>query len=621
MRNKPLIGFIFGCLITGIACNLAFGQSNLPADLSDSYFTDDELDIDELQELIYAYQDNPLLWETCKVKDLRILPLSDHLKSRLIDLKRHHPKFLDWQVLQSDTVFTIAELDAIRLFINFEKAYAKSGQMLHYISLRKQENATNLQKSLQRVRYNTRQGWFGGLVLENDRDEPRIWDYRNFSLRSPQYFNRLDLWGGAYRLQWGQGLLFSNNLMSGRSTNVVGNLNPSRAGFGNYLGADENRYLFGVAAKLSIAHFNLYQFYSRHFLDASVNQNGIVTNLRSDGLHISSSQLQAKDALTEKLAGVSLMGGWRSGSAGILVYTADYSRGMEALYGHQTISGVSFLHNCELQDWAISGEIAVQNNGSQAIVENFSLYLDQLSLGAGWRYFSPDFFAPLGSPFKKFGGTPANESGFYSGLKIKLPDRWYCGAYVDFFREIEGSRTGTPAQNGMEALFGVSHSAKAGGIFEVWYKTTRYYHVALNSKPRDYQLKFHLRHSFNPKFTGEIRATIRWHDSTNFAESGQAVGLVGRMGIAKNTRLVTGLTHFYVKTSDLIVYFYEPGLPAQFNLNNLTGTGRRYFLIITQRIGQSCELAGALRVRIRSPISNDDPNFEISGDLQLTFDL
>lgn len=621
MRNKFLIGLLFGYLLPGIFLELAPAQSNLPADLSDIYFTDDALDIDELQELIYSYQDNPLIWENCRIKDLRALPLNDRLKARLIDLKRRHPKLVDRQRVSADTLFTAAELEAIRYFINFSAIRTKPSQILNFISMKRQENTTSLQKTLQRVRYHDRQGWFLGMILENDRDEPQIWDYRNFSLHSPKYFNRLDLWGGAYRLQWGQGLLFSANLMSGRGNDVTWNLTKSRTGLNHYLGADENRFLFGTAAIFSTRHLSLTSFFSRHWLDATLDESGIVTNLRSDGLHITASQLQAKDALLETLAGTSLLGECRIGSAGILYYTANYSHHLEALNERKKVSGVSFSHNFEKNDWAVSGELALQSHGSRAWVENLTLDLERFSIGAGWRYFSPDFYAPLGSPFRKFGGLPANESGFYSGLKIRLPDRWWCSAYVDFFREIESSRAGTLAQNGMESLFGVSRSTKDGGMIEAWYKTTRYYHVALASKPRDHQLKFHLRHSFNPAFTGEIRTTFRWNDSTNFAASGQAIGLVGRLGISKNTRLVTGLTHFFVSSSDLIVYFYEPGLPSQFNLSNLTGTGRCYFLIINQRIGQSCELGGAVRGRIKSPVSGDDPNLEISGDLQLTFDL
>lgn len=607
--------------MTGLACDRALGQGNLSADLSDIYSTDDALDIDELQELIYTYQDNPLVWEKCRIKDLRTLPLNDYLKNRLIELKRRHPKSVDRLVLGLDTVFTTAELEVIQKCINFAAIPTTPGQILNFISLRKQENTTSLQKSLQRVRYHSRQGWFGGLILENDRDEPCLWDYRNFSLRSPQYFNRLDLWGGAYRLQWGQGLLFSNNLMSSRSTNVIGNLNTSRNGFGNYLGSDENRYLFGAASNLTIGHLGLGAFYSNHKLDATIDQSGLVTNLRSDGLHVSASQLQAKAILSETLAGISLLVSWYLGSAGFLFYTADYSHPLVMLDAHQNISGISFLHNCEINDWTISGELAVQGNRIRALIENFCIDLERFSLGVGWRHFEPDFFARLGSPFRQFGGLPSNERGLYCGLKAKLPDHWYCGFYVDFFREIENPGDGTSAQSGMESLLGISHTAKSGGTVEAWYRNKQYYQLDILPKPSDHQLKLHFRHHFTSVFAGELRATFRWNGSTHFAEGGQAIGLVGRLAISNDTRLTAGLTHFFVKSSNLMVYFYEPGLPLRFNLNNLTGTGRNYVLVITRKIGQKCELAASARGETSSPVSKVDSNREVSGDLQLTFDL
>lgn len=620
MRTKFLIicsGFLF--LIYG--GDRICAQSNVPAELADIYFTDDDLDIDELQEIIYAYQDNPLSWETCRIRDLRALPLNEHLRARLIGLKRRRKAISDWQALVTDTLFTQAEIEALQNFISLSSKRTKSGQALNYISMKNRDETTTLQKTLLRTRYYSRSGWFAGGVVEADCDEPQIWDYRNISFHSPKLFGRLDLWGGAYRLQWGQGLLFSASLMSGRSTDISGNLHPLRSGFKNYLGADENRYLFGTALSLHLKNLNLSAFLSRHFLDATVNDSGVVTNLRSDGLHITASQNKAKDALGEVLAGLSLVYNWQGGSAGALLCTNGYSRGIAALDNRKTIRGVSFFHQQEFQDWVINGELVTLSNGSRAVIENVCVDLEKISFGAGWRYFPPDFFAPLGSPFRKFGGLPANESGFYSGLKIRLRERWWCSGYVDFFRQIQSTQTGTAPLNGMESLIGINHSSGSRGMIEIWYKTNRYYQPSAYSLPADQQVKFHVRRRFTQTFTGEIRATFRWNNSIRPLNGGQAVGIVGRIAWPGKMRLTAGTTQYFISQSDFVIYFYEPGLPSQFNLNNLTGSGQRYFLVVNRPIGAACEIAGALRWRHTSPASADDFQQELSFDFQLTIDL
>ncbi|HPC36679.1 MAG TPA: hypothetical protein P5268_07325 [Candidatus Marinimicrobia bacterium] len=620
MRPKFLIGLLFGYLIIIIADVTAFCQSDLSADILDSYFSDDALDIDELQELIYAYRDNPLVWETCRIKDLRALPLNDHLKSQLIELKRHQPKSLNLKALVKDTIFTASEIEAISYFIDFSVKRSKPSRIVNFLSLKKQE-VVSLQKSLQRARCYSPQGWFTGIIVENDSDEPILCDYWNISLRSPKYFNRLEVLGGAYRLQWGQGLLFANNLMSGRSADATGNLRASRSGVSNYLGADENRFLFGSAAQYTSGHFKLTPFISYHRLDATFDTNGTVKNLRSDGLHISSSQLRAKDALLETSGGTSLLGEWDQGSAGILVYAANYATDLSALNEHRNVSGLSFLHNYERNDWTINGEWAVQNHGSKGLIQNLHLNRDRVSFCTGWRYIEPGFFAPLGNPFRKFSSISGNETGLYSALKIKLPARWHFNGYVDFFRELKSAEPGVAPRNGRESLWGFSRQARNSDLVEALYKVNRYYHTSLPQQPRDYQLKLHLRHSFNTSFTGEIRTTFRWNDSIPFAEGSQALGIVGKISVSKFTRVIVGSTHYFTSSSDLKIYFYEPGLPFRFNMTLLTGTGQRYFLIISRRIGSNCELAGAVYGRSNASIPTNDNSFDFSGDFQLTFDL
>jgi hypothetical protein len=472
---------------------------------------------------------------------------------------------------------------------------------------------------LQRARFQTDDGWFVGAVLENDHDEPRLGDYGNFSLRSPIFHDRLEFWGGAYRLQWGQEVLFAANLMNGRSAAIDANLRPARGGFKSYLGADENRFLFGGAANLKIKNFSLSAFGSSHRLDATLSDSGTVITLRSDGLHISSSQLQAKDALTESLAGVSLSSNGNNGNLGLLLFRVRYSHALNALEGRSQNAGFSFAHHHEYESWSLSGEFSSLTTGGTALIENFGINLHPFLLSLGWRYFSPDFFAPLGSPFRKFGGQPANESGFYSGLKIKIGKRWWCSGSLDFFRQLESTQTGAEKTNGREALVGINHISGTEGALEAWFKTTRYYQSS--DTPTECQIKLHLRKSFTKNFMSEIRTTVRWNNSVRIADGGQAFGIVGRFVIPQRFKIQVGTTHYFVSRSDFSIYFYEPGLPSQFNLNNLSGHGQRYFLIINRPIGVACEIAGALRWRQAGSIIDPENLTDWSFDLQMTIDL
>ncbi|MFH1212895.1 MAG: hypothetical protein V1681_02310, partial [Candidatus Neomarinimicrobiota bacterium] len=591
-------------------------QDYSSAEISDVYFTDDALDIDELQEMIDTYRQNPLVWDNCRIKDLKALPLNDRLKSTLINLKQNRKKYSDWKQLATDANLAAAEVAAIRSFIVLSRSSVATGQILSALSLKSRDGETTLGKNLQRGRYHSRQNWFAGTVLESDADEPDVWDYRNFSLRSPKIHDRFELLGGAFRLNWGQGLLFASNLMSGRGTDVTGNLSSGRQGFKNYLGADENRYLFGVAGQFYLRPLNVYSFISHHKLDASVDEN-IVTNLRSDGIHISAAQIEAKDALSEMLGGFGLTYDWNGGTVGVLGYGAGYSLPIRVIENRQNIGGLTVFHGVENDGISISGEGAFLSNHGLGLIENIGLDLEKFAMSAGWRYFSPQFFAPLGSPFKKFSGMPNNESGFYTGLKVKLPRRWWWSGYVDFYREIESPVAGEMPQNGLELLTGANRQTASGNLIEAWYKHTKSYTAGAN----DRQLKLHIRQNYCPNLSLEIRAVAHWNAQTPISDGGQAIGFIGRGVLPDKTRLTMGITHYFVTASDLGIYFYEPGLPTQFNLNSLTGTGQRYFLIISRAIGSACEIAGAIRWRSIWSVSAEHSSNEFSGDLQLVFDL
>jgi hypothetical protein len=112
-------------------------QSSLPADISDSYFTQEALDSDELQELIDSYRDNPLIWETCHIADLRSLPLNNHIKNSLIETKRRSAKIADWHSLAKSTGLNSAEIEAVRHFITIAPVRRQSGSFINYIAIRR----------------------------------------------------------------------------------------------------------------------------------------------------------------------------------------------------------------------------------------------------------------------------------------------------------------------------------------------------------------------------------------------------------------------------------------------------------------------------------------------------
>ncbi len=113
---------------------------------------------------------------------------------------------------------------------------------------------------------------------------------------------------GDFNIRWGQGLIAGPQGMAS-----VERLPSSRDRIKGYDGMSETTARRGIAATGRVGRVSLGFVAARTHLDATIDENGRVSSIRSSGYHRTESEIEGKDVLTETIAGgrvtASVLGG------------------------------------------------------------------------------------------------------------------------------------------------------------------------------------------------------------------------------------------------------------------------------------------------------------------------
>ncbi|RKY56678.1 MAG: hypothetical protein DRP89_00925 [Candidatus Neomarinimicrobiota bacterium] len=621
MQLQYLIKFAI-VLLLFFGVNLSIKAQTIATDIiSDSYVSVDETSSEELWNLIEYYLENPLVWNSCTEYEIEELPLNNSLKEMLIDSKNRNKIYNNWKSFQKDLGISKREMEIISAFIILEERKVETGSILSYISIKGNQSEKDLSKSLVRSRWDYPSGWFVGAITEADQGEPHACDYYNLTFRSPVIRTDLELIGGAFRLHWGHGLLFTTNLMNSRSSDAIRNIMPKNERIQNYLGSDENRYFFGSAIKFQTGKWKLFPFYSNHNLDATIT-DGIVSALKTDGAHRSESQVAAKDALAEQVIGIGSLFDLEHIKIGGLFFNSDYSYPLKFLEFGKSLSGVSLFHKFDYEGLTFTGEFAYLNPGDWAVIQSGVIKMGAVSIGVSSRYFSPEFHPLMGYPMKKYSGYPSNEKGFYMGMNVRFKSGWRFSSYTDFYSRIRSKVVGVPIPKGNDVFVGVSRNFRGGHNVDVKLKRCiKWQESSSDPIEKKYQLKGKLKYYLLNDFFITTRLSYILVKKDEYFNKGMAFSVSTNIKINSMSVFTMGTTQFYSDGFDSRVYLFEPGIPFTFNMMPLYGTGYRFFIVARKRFNEIFE--GSMAGKFQSRRNIDENNWikTTSVEVQMLVDL
>lgn len=252
---------------------------------------------------------------------------------------------------------------------------------------------------------------------------------------------------GDYSLRFGEGLAYNAGSWQGAWL-ISPSFMTGRSAVAPYTSAEENTFLRGAACLLGGINTGVALFASSNMIDARVIMNGdstamAVSSLVKGGLHVSASSLEARNSLTETLAGIHLTLGGEKIRGGVTSsmtwFSLPFQPDMSKSENINSFSG-SRLVNLSADFKAGTGallffaEAACSFPGSWAAITGIRAKPSgRLSFNILARQLSPDYHTFHSGPFRAGSGS-SGETGLAASLHLEVARHLFLSAGADSYR-------------------------------------------------------------------------------------------------------------------------------------------------------------------------------------------
>jgi hypothetical protein len=446
----------------------------------------EELDLTNIFDQLNYFYDNPINLNNTNPDELRALGLLTEVQ--ITDALLHveqFGKFISIYELQSLKYWDLTTISLVLPFVKVDdrlenmhitfKDAIKNGKIEWYTRYQRTpeqkkgytavsdsvlDNSNsfyrgNPDKYYTRFRYTYKTNISLGVTAEKDAGEEFFkgsqkngFDYYSFHAfyKGGKYIRAVA--AGDYQIQIGQGLNTWSGYAFGKSADIFSSkkaANPLRP----YTSVDENRFFRGGAAIIGYKKWNLLTFYSNKKIDGSGISDSLtddlefVTTIDLSGLHRTNSEIARKSKLSEQVIGNYLSYNSTRFNAGIAAVNQQYSQVLQkdtvpynlyAFRGKNT-TAISGDYNFVLRNFNFFGEVSYSTHSkSFAQLHGLMAILDpNVSVSVIYRNYSKGYYSFYNNGFSE-GSNTQNETGLFSGIKVKLAPAWSVSSYVDFFR-------------------------------------------------------------------------------------------------------------------------------------------------------------------------------------------
>ncbi|MNV05884.1 hypothetical protein D3C71_962370 [compost metagenome] len=484
-KNRLLLIFFFFC------CFWSFGQERneiiqqrveFIAEQSES----EELDLTNIFDQLNYFFDHPINLNSTNPDELRSLGLLTEVQITdvLLHIERFG-KFISIYELQSlkywdlNTIYLVLPFIKVddrleNLHITFKDAI-KNGNIEWFTRYQRTPERKkgytpvsdsvlnnsngyyhgNADKYYTRLRYTYRTNISLGFTAEKDAGEEFFkgsqkngFDFYSFHAfyKGGKYIRAVA--AGDYQIQIGQGLNTWSGYAFGKSADIFSTKKAANL-LRPYTSVDENRFFRGGAAIIGYKKWNLLTFYSHKKVDGTGIADSLtddlefVTTIDLSGLHRTNSEIAKKNRLKEQVIGNYLSYNSTRFNAGIAVVNQQYNQpllrdtlpyNLYAFRGKNT-TAISGDYNFVVKNFNFFGEVSYSTH-SKSFAQLYGLMaiLDpSVSISVIYRNYSKGYYSFYNNGFSE-GSNTQNETGLFSGIKVKLASAWSISSYIDFFR-------------------------------------------------------------------------------------------------------------------------------------------------------------------------------------------
>ena len=435
-----------------------------------------------------------------------------------------------------------------------------------------------------------------GFTAEKDKHETQVNDFQ--SIYADKAWPAVYLVAGNYFINSGFGLVFSGPY--GYSPSTIGPWRFSRRVFGPkpYTSTIENFALGGGAISVAGGGIELCVALSSIYLDATLNEDGLVEYIRTSGVHVTSTETEARDALREDLAGLALRfdrGRLRAGlSLSLSRFDHEFAGGVFPWLDGNTnhVGSVDLTYTAD--EFGLFGEAGLSGTGGTAFLGGLAFERPGIDLLALGRKYARSYLSLHSRPFSAYARETAGEEGLFLRLTLKPARRAVISVSNDIHRKDLGAgRVMNPT--GSETLlefgigFGDFRVEVSEKITSSEYPPDRVDDVTTETSRRRTRLDL----EYKPNRILWLR--LRFEDLRSKEEAGEGVEKHGsdllrldtRLDAARWLALKGGFHVFKIEDYSARLYQYEPGLPYYPSLEMLKSDGSRWYVIGVLKLGRA----------------------------------
>ena len=451
-----------------------------------------------------------------------------------------------------------------------------------------------------------------GLLAEKDPGEKVIFgsgikgfDFYSFFLeiKPEKYFRKIII--GDYSTSFGQGLVSWSGSGFSSSENII-SLCKSGRGFSPSTSSDENRYLRGIALEFPINKFLIRTWFSFHKIDGIVvndtsSNSSVIQSFQTSGYHRTQSELQAFHSIAETNIGTNILyvkNNWNlSLTTSILKYNSQV-RKIERKYNQFEFSGnsnsvVGFDYQKTFRNILFFGEIAKSETQSLAYINGSLISLGKnISFTAVHHQYPINFHSIKSNAFGS-NTLPANESGIYFGLQLKLSKSVTFSGYInqDQFPFMK-YRVDFPS-TGISKGLALNYQPNKTSSFQIRYKskarefnlTENYYGLKNLYLEQIDGVRFHCNLTISKNF--DWRTKIEFNrEKINSLISNSAYYVAQDLfyhSDSKSFSLNFRYAIYVCPDFNLRFYEYENDLPGSFSIPFYSGDGSRFYVNCTMK--------------------------------------
>lgn len=285
-----------------------------------------------------------------------------------------------------------------------------------------------------------------GMVVEKDAGEPLLkggfngYDYISMHLMLSNIGRLKTLVIGDYRLHFGQGIVMNTGFNMGK-TATLSSIGWGARGIKRHFSTSEQNAFRGAAATVRLwSGIEATAFVSHRAIDANLNNDLLITSLKTDGLHRTPLEYSKRGNVYNTLYGGDLTIHYRGFHGGLTAVHNFFNRSLnpgEQLYkqyyprGQQfTTVGMNYMYLHPR--FQLAGETAIDQGGALATMNKIQVKLaDRQTITLVQRYYAHHYTALWANSFSE-NSTLRNESGIYIGFDTPLWNRWQLSTYADF---------------------------------------------------------------------------------------------------------------------------------------------------------------------------------------------